>query len=160
MASSDIFGQYGYVVSELDKRGLSFIDIIRPRSTLFGDYEKQDAQMEQAFAALASRGVPESEYRGPAYKGLKPFRALMKNTPLLASGNFTEENINDELEAGISDAVVFGRLFISNPDLVERLRKGVELTKYDRSTFYYVSERASDKGYNDYPFYQPSAAHL
>ncbi len=34
-----------------------------------------------------------------------------------------------------ADAVMFGRWFISNPDLPERIAKQAELTKYDRSTF-------------------------
>jgi 2,4-dienoyl-CoA reductase-like NADH-dependent reductase (Old Yellow Enzyme family) len=40
-----------------------------------------------------------------------------------------------------------GRYFISNPDLVERLRMGYPLNKYDRTTFY----GGNEVGYTDYP---------
>jgi NADPH2 dehydrogenase len=45
--------------------------------------------------------------------------------------------------------VIFGRYFISNPDLVFRARKGLEMSAYNRETFY-VS--GSAVGYSDYPF--------
>jgi N-ethylmaleimide reductase len=51
------------------------------------------------------------------------------------------------VEAGIADAVAFGRLFIANPDLPERLARGVPLNPYDRATFY----GGGEKGYTDYP---------
>ena len=48
---------------------------------------------------------------------------------------------------GAADAVAFGRLFIANPDLPERFRRGAPLNRYDRSTFYGGDAR----GYTDYP---------
>ncbi|KAJ2967791.1 hypothetical protein NUW58_g10365 [Xylaria curta] len=45
--------------------------------------------------------------------------------------------------------IMFGRLFISTPDLPFRLRHDIPLAKYDRSTFYLPQEAA---GYTDYPF--------
>ncbi|USP73693.1 12-oxophytodienoate reductase 1 [Curvularia clavata] len=45
--------------------------------------------------------------------------------------------------------VVFGRYFISTPDLVFRLQNGIEFTPYDRDSFYIPK---SEKGYIDYPF--------
>jgi len=47
--------------------------------------------------------------------------------------------------------VVFGRYFISNPDLVFRVEQGIEFAKYDRNTFYNAKET---RGYTDYPFSQ------
>jgi NADPH2 dehydrogenase len=44
---------------------------------------------------------------------------------------------------------VFGRLFISNPDLVYQIEKGIQLTAYVRSRFY---ELESQLGYTDWPF--------
>jgi N-ethylmaleimide reductase len=43
--------------------------------------------------------------------------------------------------------VAFGRLFIANPDLPERIRRGASLNRYDRTTFYGGDAR----GYTDYP---------
>ena len=45
--------------------------------------------------------------------------------------------------------VIFGRYFISNPDLVFRLTKGIKLSPYDRECFY---TPMTEKGYIDYPF--------
>jgi 2,4-dienoyl-CoA reductase-like NADH-dependent reductase (Old Yellow Enzyme family) len=47
-----------------------------------------------------------------------------------------------------------GRHFIANPDLAERLQNGWPLNAYDRNTFYGADP--PEKGYNDYPFYNPS----
>lgn len=44
---------------------------------------------------------------------------------------------------------MFGRYFTSNPDLVFRVKTGVKLAKYERSTFYNVTNK---KGYIDWPF--------
>lgn len=54
------------------------------------------------------------------------------------------------LEAGEGDAVSFGRHFIANPDLVERLQHGLPLAGFDRHTLY----TPGVKGYSDYPAYQ------
>jgi N-ethylmaleimide reductase len=51
------------------------------------------------------------------------------------------------LAKGDADAIAFGRYFISNPDLPERLRMGAELTPYHRPTFY----GGGREGYTDYP---------
>jgi N-ethylmaleimide reductase len=52
-----------------------------------------------------------------------------------------------DLDAGLGDAVAFGKLAISNPDLPERLATGAPLAPWDDSTFYGDCAR----GYNDYP---------
>lgn len=44
--------------------------------------------------------------------------------PFIGNNNYDLEMAIQRREAGVIDAVVFGRLFISNPDLVERLRVG------------------------------------
>jgi N-ethylmaleimide reductase len=50
--------------------------------------------------------------------------------------------------------VAFGRHFISNPDLPERIRRRLRLNRYDRSTFYGGDAR----GYTDYPTAEATAA--
>jgi N-ethylmaleimide reductase len=52
-----------------------------------------------------------------------------------------------DLDAGLGDAVAFGRLAISNPDLPERIARGHAMATWDESTFYGDDAR----GYNDYP---------
>ena len=55
-------------------------------------------------------------------------------------------------ERNLADLIAFGRLYIANPDLVERLRSAAPLNVPDRATFFGGGER----GYTDYPFH-PSA---
>ena len=73
-------------------------------------------------------------------------------TPVLIAGGFKADSAKRAVNEEYVDkdvGVVFGRLFISNPDLVYRLKEGLELEKYDRGTFY---NPKSEKGYTDYPF--------
>lgn len=51
------------------------------------------------------------------------------------------------LNEGAADLIAFGKPFISNPDLVERLKKGAPLNDFDKATFY----GGGAKGYTDYP---------
>jgi N-ethylmaleimide reductase len=51
------------------------------------------------------------------------------------------------LDANAADLIAFGKPFISNPDLVERLKKGAALNDWDKTTFY----GGGAKGYTDYP---------
>ena len=53
------------------------------------------------------------------------------------------------LQAGDADLVAFGRDFIANPDLPERLRRELPLNPYDRPSFF----GGTDAGYTDYPFH-------
>ena len=55
---------------------------------------------------------------------------------------------------GHADAIAFGRQFISNPDLPERLRRNLPLTPYNRAAFY----GGGREGYVDYPTYAAGAA--
>ena len=84
---------------------------------------------------------------------LDVFRPTLKKggISLLAAGNFSAENAGAKLATGGADAVVFGRYFISNPDLPRRLKEGLPLAPYDRTTFY--GAEPAGKGYTDYPFY-------
>ncbi len=65
----------------------------------------------------------------------------------IANEGFTKESAEAALAAGNADAVAFGKLFISNPDLVERFAKNAPLNKWIAETFY--SKGAP--GYTDYP---------
>ena len=54
------------------------------------------------------------------------------------------------MESGGADAITFGRLFLANPDLVERFKNGWELNEMKTDYLYFGGET----GYIDYPFYQ------
>ena len=53
----------------------------------------------------------------------------------------------DDIASGSADAVAFGRAYISNPDLVQRLIANAPLAKANSSTFY----APGPEGYIDYP---------
>lgn len=88
---------------------------------------------------------------------LTPFRMILQTTGIkfLAAGGFNHDNIAAKIEGDFADAIVLGRFFISNPDLVARFRNGWPLNAYDRSTFYGATP--PDKGYIDYPVYMEEA---
>jgi NADPH2 dehydrogenase len=74
------------------------------------------------------------------------------NGPLLVAGGYTPhgaQKLVDEKYPDKDIMVLFGRSFISNPDLVYRIRKDLDLSAYDRDTFYVCQ---SPVGYSDYPF--------
>jgi len=64
----------------------------------------------------------------------------------IANEKFTAESAAHMVETGEADAVAFGKLFIANPDLPERLRTGAPLNEPDQATFYVPGA----KGYTDY----------
>ena len=68
---------------------------------------------------------------------------------LISAGGFTGETAEAAIAAGHADAIAFGRIFISNPDLPRRLKRGFPLTPYNRATFY----GGEAMGYTDYSAY-------
>src|SRR5712675_834175 len=72
----------------------------------------------------------------------------------IANNAYDFELANKVLEAGAADLIAFGKPFISNPDLVERLKKGAPLNEWDKATFY----GGGAKGYTDYPTLQAAEA--
>ena len=69
------------------------------------------------------------------------------NGPVLTNNNLKPDQAAEILKNGEANAVSFGRFFISNPDFVERVRKGSELARVDREHIY----TGEAKGYTDYP---------
>ncbi|KAJ5217594.1 uncharacterized protein N7469_011219 [Penicillium citrinum] len=84
---------------------------------------------------------------------LDVFRPTLKKGGIafLAAGNFNAENAGPKIVTDGADAVVFGRWFIANPDLPRRLKEGLALNPYDRTTFYGADP--AEKGYTDYTFH-------
>ncbi|MGV7215508.1 alkene reductase [Bradyrhizobium sp. UFLA05-112] len=65
----------------------------------------------------------------------------------IANNGYDFELATKVLETGAADLIAFGKPFISNPDLVERLKKNAPLNDWDKNTFY----GGGAKGYTDYP---------
>ena len=116
---------YSHVVEALNPLGLAYLHFIEPRSSGAGRAE------------VNWQNVPSA---------MVLFRPLVKGV-LITAGGFTGETANAAIVDGLADAIAFGRIFISNPDLPRRLQRGFPLTPYDRKTFY----GGDVAGYTDYP---------
>jgi N-ethylmaleimide reductase len=116
---------YTHVVEKLNPLGLAYLHFIEPRSSGAGRAEVNWQNVPSAMVLFR-----------PIWKG-----------KLIAAGGFTGQAADDAIAQGHADAVAFGRIFISNPDLPRRLQRGYPLTPYDRKTFY----GGEEVGYTDYP---------
>jgi N-ethylmaleimide reductase len=76
---------------------------------------------------------------------LREFRSIFHGV-LFLSGGMTRDMTESHIQNGLCDAAVFGRAFISNPDLPMRFLHNVPLTEGDPTTYYGGVER----GYTDY----------
>jgi N-ethylmaleimide reductase len=74
--------------------------------------------------------------------------------PLVLNQEYVRETAMADVESGLADAISFGRPYISNPDLVERLRTGAPLTPDNFKTWY----SPGAEGYTDYPAMEAAAA--
>jgi N-ethylmaleimide reductase len=88
----------------------------------------------------SSMGSPEVK---PSIKSA--IRKTFGNT-LILSGGYDGRKAEMDLIEKKSDLIAFGRPFLANPDLVDKIKKGIPLTTPDTATFY----TAGEKGYNDY----------
>lgn len=95
-------------------------------------------------STLGAEGIPEGFSQA--------FRTHYKGA-LIAAGGFTKDSESDAINSNEVDLVAFGRPFISNPDLVERMKNDWQITTPDRVAFY---GDQGEKGYIDYPAYDAS----
>ena len=130
MSDSHPASTFGHVVTELDRLGIAYLHVVEPRI----------------------KGIEEVA-KGQAPIAVQHLRPKFSRA-LVAAGGFTGESAAAIVAAGDADLVAFGRHFISNPDLPERLRRGLPLNRYDRSTFY----GGGGRGYIDYPAHADMAA--
>lgn len=124
MSDSDPVALFTYVLEQLSKRKIAYAHVIEPRSTSAGGNDE-----------VASHLPNTSHLFRKAFDGV-----------FLSAGGYNAETAQQAVTAGDVDAVVFGRYFISNPDLPARIQRGIPFTPYDRATFY----GGAEKGYTDY----------
>lgn len=118
-----------------------------------GDFPELEQQFVSLSRDLSKMGlvylhlVDHSAMGAPAVSAdlKKKIREAFAGT-YIAVGGFTAQTAEKVLEAKEADLIAFGRPFISNPDLVEKLKTSAALTDPDMSTFYTPGE----KGYTDY----------
>lgn len=125
MHDDDPEATFGYIASQLNDFRLAYLHVVNP-----------DA------AALERGEEPNSD----AMRILALMREKYHGTLMLAGG-FDQDSAEVWLQAGRADLIAFGRKFIANPDLPERLRMRAPLNADDPSTYY----GGGAKGYTDYP---------
>jgi N-ethylmaleimide reductase len=126
MSDSNPTAHFAYIGEQLDKCGLAYLHLIEPRI-------KGNAAVAEGLPPLAAGEL----------------RKVFKGN-ILAAGGFEPDSAEAIIETGDADFVAFGRHFIANPDLPQRIRKVLPLTPHDRSTFY----GGDAHGYTDYPVFQ------
>jgi len=98
-----------------------------------------------------------TDFSGTPLEGLagdgmfRHFRPIYEGT-LIANVNMNRERGNRLIADGLADLIAFGRPYIANPDLVQRLAAGAPLAEVDWETVY----ASGAHGYSDYSTYQPS----
>ncbi|PNS17006.1 NADH oxidase [Sphaceloma murrayae] len=118
--------QFSHILGELKKMKLAYMHVVESRISGSADIEATDKN-EFVFD-------------------------IWDVSPVLVAGGFKPDSAKRLVDDEFKDkelAVVFGRYWISTPDLVYRIKKGIELTPYDRKLFY---QPKKPDGYIDYPF--------
>lgn len=119
---------FTHVVKQLARWPLSYIHVIEGATGGARDFR----QGEEAFDYAALRAA---------------YRAAGGKAAWMVNNGYDRELAEAALADGRADIVAFGKSFISNPDLVRRLRENAPLNPFDTSTFY----GGGAKGYIDYP---------
>ncbi len=120
MADSDPAATFSHAARELDKLGLAYLHVVMP--------------------------APSFVVPGGTMLDARHFRSLWHQR-LIVNGGFNRESAAAVVASEAADLVAFAVLFLANPDLPERFRRGAPLNAPDRPTFY----GGSAKGYTDYP---------
>lgn len=121
ISDSDPAALVAYVAGQFAARKAGFFEL---------RHNQHDLPEEQALAVIARRALGA--------------------VPLLLNGSFDAASSETALSSGAADAVVIGKPYIANPDLLERYRSGAALNEVDFSTLY----TPGPKGYTDYPALQ------
>lgn len=121
ISCSDPQPQYNYITEQLNQLGIVYLHVVEG-------------------ATGGPRNIAPFDY--PA------IRNRFEQT-YLANNGYDLELANAHLESDEADLFAFGKLFISNPDLVERLKHGLRLAELNPATLY----GGGAEGYTDYPNY-------
>jgi N-ethylmaleimide reductase len=127
ISDSDPERTFSIVVRALDRLGLGYLHLVEP-----GPIEPAPSR------ASGGENAPplDAAFFRPLWRGV-----------LVANKGYDLARANAVLQSGTADLVSFATLFIANPDLPERLRRGGPFATAERKTFY----GGSAGGYTDYP---------
>jgi len=117
MADSDPTALVKFVAQQMSERRIAFFEL---------RHDQYDRPAEVALAHLAREH----------FKGV-----------LMLNGGFDQRSGEEAVSSGLADAIVYGKLFIANPDLVQRFRLGAPLNPLHMETLY----GGGAEGYTDYP---------
>jgi NADPH2 dehydrogenase len=140
----DPFENWGFVCEQIVKQcpKMAYISITDPRIN-----EEKNYSSDYFRAIFRNYKGAVSKTRDGECKVNFPEPNSEYPTPFFCAGGYTASDA-EPCSDRTGDIIAYGRLFISNPDLVYRLKNGLELNPYDRFTFYTIDET----GYTDYPF--------
>ncbi len=116
---------FGYIAERLSDYGLAYLHIVNPAMEQMQNGQEPDPR------ALETVKLIRKKYKGT----------------LIMAGGFQADSAARWLREGLADLIAFGRKFIANPDLPERIRVGAPLNVDDPTTYY----GGGEKGYTDYP---------
>ena len=138
MPAPEIYPQFTHLISGLKDLDLAYVHLVESRVSGSADIE--------------------------ATEKIDPLLEIWgKEKPVLLAGGFKPDSAKRAVEDEYPDykvGIVFGRYYISNPDLAFRILQGVELEPYDRSKFY---DAGNPVGYIDYPYskeFEAARSHL
>lgn len=127
MQDSNPLALFSAALEHINARKLAYVHMIEPRASGAGQGEVNHLDKPSNLVTFRDK------------------------TPLVffTSGGYTPELAKEAVLQKGADGVVFGRYFISNPDLPRRIQESLPLNPYHRKTFY----GGAEQGYIDYPFY-------
>ncbi|MDQ3144389.1 MAG: alkene reductase [Pseudomonadota bacterium] len=130
---------------------------LSPNAVSYGVEDSDPVALFTAAAAELQRiGIAWIELREPgpqstfAPSEIPPVSPAMRTVfsgPIVLNSDYDGPSGAARMAEGVADAISFGRPFLANPDLVERIRRGAPLNEWDVATYY--SQGA--EGYTDYP---------
>ncbi|TCL74799.1 alkene reductase [Rhizobium sp. BK251] len=126
---------FTYVVEGLAKYKLAFIHVVEGQTGGDRNFQQGDKPFDYKALHLA-------------------YRKAGGQSDWLVNNGYDRQAAIDAVESGRADLVSFGKPFIANPDLVERLQKDLPLNRPDQATFY----GGGSNGYTDYPALEEEAA--
>jgi N-ethylmaleimide reductase len=125
IADDDPETTFGTIVESLNELRLAYLHLVNP-----------------AIAALDKGAEPDAGTMRMAELIRQKYRGT-----LMLAGGFSRDTAERWLEEDRADLIAFGRKFLANPDLPERLKSRASLNEPDPITFY----GGGEKGYTDYP---------
>lgn len=143
-------------VAEAVGAGRTSVRLSPNGATQGADDSNPVALFTAAAAALQEIGIAFLELREQKTFGtfgtsdvarISPEIRKVFTNPLVLNQEYRHESAEEDLASCLADAISFGRPFIANPDLTERLRTGAEWTPDNYKTYY----SPGAEGYTDYP---------